>query len=97
MPHGEWPGRLQPSGRRTADPARTPFVIVAPGTRSRKFVPRLSICLRTAWLAPCPTATMAISAATPDEDAEHRQRAAQLVARDRLSRRNNDHCGEGED
>ena len=47
------------------EPARTPPELTAPGTTTSRLVPRLSICLRTASLAPWPTATMAISAATP--------------------------------
>ena len=46
-------------------PARIPPVVSAPGRMTTTLVPRLSICLRTASLAPWPTATMAISAATP--------------------------------
>ena len=42
-----------------------PPISAAPGTTTNRLVPRLSICLRTASLAPWPTAIMAISAATP--------------------------------
>ncbi len=46
-------------------PARTPPAVVAPGWTTSMLVPRLSSCFFTAALAPSPTATMAISAATP--------------------------------
>ena len=39
--------------------------LVAPGWTTTMLVPRLSSCFLTAALAPSPTATMAISAATP--------------------------------
>jgi hypothetical protein len=47
------------------NPARTPLLVVAPGRTTSRFVPRLAICASTAAFAPCPTATMAIRAATP--------------------------------
>ena len=47
------------------EPARTPLVVVAPGSTMSRFVPRLSICALTAAFAPWPTATIVISAATP--------------------------------
>src|SRR5262249_47171024 len=47
------------------NPARTPLLVVAPGSTTSRLVPRLAICASTAALAPCPTATMAIRAATP--------------------------------
>ena len=46
-------------------PARTPPAVVAPGWTTTMFVPKLSNCFCTAALAPSPTATMAMSAATP--------------------------------
>ena len=46
-------------------PARTPLEVVAPGSTTSRLVPRLAICSSTAAFAPCPTATMATSAATP--------------------------------
>jgi hypothetical protein len=47
------------------DPPRAPPLVVAPGRMTTRLVPRLAICDATAWLAPCPTATIAMSAATP--------------------------------
>src|ERR1035437_4741207 len=47
------------------DPARMPPDVLAPGSTTTRLVPSRSICLRTASLAPWPTATMAIKAATP--------------------------------
>ena len=47
------------------DPARMPPDVLAPGNTTTRLVPSRSICLRTASLAPWPTATMAIKAATP--------------------------------
>ena len=47
------------------DPARMPPAVLAPGSTTTRLVPSRSICLRTASLAPWPTATMAIKAATP--------------------------------
>ena len=42
-----------------------PPAVLAPGSTTTRLVPSRSICLRTASLAPWPTATMAINAATP--------------------------------
>ena len=42
-----------------------PPAVRAPGSTTTRLVPSRSICLRTASLAPWPTATMAIRAATP--------------------------------
>ena len=47
------------------EPARMPPAVRAPGSTTTRLVPSRSICLRTASLAPWPTATMAIKAATP--------------------------------
>ena len=47
------------------NPARTPLLVVAPGRTTSRLVPRLAISASTAALAPCPTATIAMSAATP--------------------------------
>src|SRR5215471_6041403 len=47
------------------NPDRTPPAREAPGSTTTRFVPRLSICWRTDSLAPWPTATIAINAATP--------------------------------
>ena len=47
-------------------PARAYAAIVGrPGYYHQRLLPRLSICLRTASLAPSPTATITINAATP--------------------------------
>src|SRR4029453_13294333 len=46
-------------------PPRTPLDVVAPGRTTPRLVQRFSIPSSTAALAPWPTATMAISAATP--------------------------------
>ena len=58
-----------PSETRSVDalpsPERTPFERNVPGSTTSRFVPRLSSCALSAARAPSPTASMAMSAATP--------------------------------
>ena len=46
-------------------PILTPPEVVAPGRMMRRLLPMLEICSEIFWLAPVPTATMAITAPTP--------------------------------
>jgi len=46
-------------------PSRIPDVVMLPGTSMIRLLPRLAICCWMRAVAPAPTATVAITAATP--------------------------------
>lgn len=50
---------------RLPEPSRTPLLVTAPGITIIRFEPRLFSCSATFSLAPSPTASIVITAATP--------------------------------